>query len=72
MSERTWITEPEEYVSTLSPSTLEIAEEELREDPNTRKQALTSLREWIKQNQKIVNCRLGKKKKINKIQSREN
>ncbi|KAK9738805.1 CRAL/TRIO domain [Popillia japonica] len=58
MSERTWITEPEEYVSTLSPSTLEIAEEELREDPNTRKQALTSLREWIKQNQKIVNCRL--------------
>ncbi|KAI4469609.1 alpha-tocopherol transfer protein-related [Holotrichia oblita] len=58
MSEKTWVTEPEEYVSTLSPSTLEMAEAELREDPFSRKQALTSLREWIKQNPKIVNCRL--------------
>lgn len=59
MSERTWVTDPDEYVCTLSEDTQKLALEELREDPKGRDQALSSMREWIKQNPRILNCRLG-------------
>ncbi|KRT80782.1 CRAL-TRIO domain containing protein [Oryctes borbonicus] len=58
MSEREWVSEPDDYVCTLSKETQEIAKEELREDANSRKQALEAVREWIKKNPKIANCRL--------------
>lgn len=64
MTERSWISEPEEYVCRLSKETQEIAERELREDNNSRRQALESFRQWIKQNPKIVNCRLGMNRKL--------
>lgn len=53
-----WVTEPDDYECTLSEETQAIAKEELREDKNTRDQALASIREWIMQNPKILNCRL--------------
>lgn len=59
MSDRKWVTEPDEYVCTLSKETLAIAKEELREDETSRDSALASMREWIKQNPKIKNCRMG-------------
>lgn len=59
MSENKWVTEPDEYVCTLSEETEVIAQEELREDPKSRAQALASMREWIKQNPRIANCRMG-------------
>lgn len=57
--ERKWITEPDEYECKLLPETEEMAELELREIPKERNQALDSFREWIYQNPKILNCRLG-------------
>lgn len=57
---REWVTPADEYICTLSEETQLIAKEELREDESTRKQALDSLREWILQNPRITNCRLGK------------
>lgn len=60
VDEREWVTEADEYVCTLSKETQEIAELELREDPKERNQALESLRQWIIENPKILNCRLGK------------
>lgn len=57
--ERKWVTEPDDYVCTLSEETQAIALEELHEDPKTRNQALASMREWVKQNPRIANCRLG-------------
>lgn len=47
------------YECTLSPETQKIAKEELREDKNTRDQALEQMRNWIKMNPRIQNCRLG-------------
>lgn len=60
MSDRKWVSEADEYVCTLSEETQAIAKEELREDRASRDSALASMREWIIQNPKIVNCRLGK------------
>lgn len=60
MSERKWVTEADEYVCTLSEETQAIAKEELREDRCSRDSALASMRDWIIQNPKILNCRLGK------------
>ncbi|KAK6642095.1 hypothetical protein RUM44_013818 [Polyplax serrata] len=57
----TWLTDPDEYVCTLSPETLEIAKAELREDESTRRQALESMRNWIMKNPRIENCRLDAK-----------
>lgn len=62
MADRKWVTEPDEYVCTLSEDLQKITKEELREDQHTRETALASMREWIKQNPKIKNCRMGKKK----------
>ncbi|KAK9891932.1 hypothetical protein WA026_017415 [Henosepilachna vigintioctopunctata] len=57
MAEREWIQEEDNYVSPLSEETQRIAMEELREDEHSRKTALASMREWIKQNPKIKYCR---------------
>lgn len=59
MSQRKWLTEADEYVCTLSEETQQIAKEELREDKHTREQALNCVRDWIKNNPRILNCRLG-------------
>lgn len=59
MSERKWLTEPDEYVCTLSAETQQIAKDELREDNFTRNQALEAMRTWIVNNPRISNCRLG-------------
>lgn len=59
MESRDWITHPDEYVCTLSEETQMIAKEELREDEYTRQTALASMREWITQNPKIRNVRMG-------------
>ncbi|XP_050316051.1 alpha-tocopherol transfer protein-like [Anthonomus grandis grandis] len=58
---RKWVTEPDNYVCTLSEEVQEIAREELREDTHSRESALESMREWIKQNPKIKNCRMDAK-----------
>ncbi|CAH1366969.1 hypothetical protein MTP99_008214 [Tenebrio molitor] len=58
MSDRKWVTEPDEYVCTLSEELQTMAEEELREDKHSRQTALASMREWIKQNPRIKNCRM--------------
>ncbi|XP_066258018.1 retinaldehyde-binding protein 1-like [Euwallacea similis] len=58
MSEHQWVTEPDVYVCPLLPETQEIAKIELREDERTRDSALESMREWIRQNPRIKNCRL--------------
>lgn len=54
-----WLTAPDEYVCELPEETQKIAKEELREDPVIRAQALVSVREWVLQNPRISNCRLG-------------
>ncbi|CAH1107241.1 unnamed protein product [Psylliodes chrysocephalus] len=61
MSDRKWVTDPDDYICTLSPETQKIAEEELREDESSRRSALASMREWIMQNPKIRNCRMDSK-----------
>ncbi|XP_019876611.1 alpha-tocopherol transfer protein-like [Aethina tumida] len=58
MSDREWVSQPDEYVCTLSDETRSIAKEELREDDNSCKTALASMREWIIQNPRIRNCRM--------------
>lgn len=60
MGSRKWITEPDEYICNLSKETQIIAKEELREDEYTRQSALSSMREWIMQNPKIRNIRMGR------------
>lgn len=62
MSERTWVTEPDQYICTLSEETQKISLEELNEDPKIRDQSLESMREWVKQNPRILNCRMGNTK----------
>lgn len=44
----------------LDNETLKIAKEELREDEATRNNALTQMRLWLKQNNKIIHSRSGK------------
>ncbi|CAG9864150.1 unnamed protein product [Phyllotreta striolata] len=61
MSDRKWVTDPDDYICTLSPETQKIAEEELREDDSSRRSALASMREWILQNPRIKNCRMDAK-----------
>jgi hypothetical protein len=55
----TWVSEEDEYVCPLSKDTQRVAEEELRETEVSREQSLTQTRDWIKNNPKITNCRLG-------------
>lgn len=54
-----WVTDADEYECTLSKETQKMAKDELREDKNTRDQALEQMRNWIKMNPRIQNCRLG-------------
>lgn len=44
----------------LDNETLKIAKEELREDEDIRNNALTQMRLWLKQNNKIIYSRSGK------------
>lgn len=60
MTDRDWVTDPDEYVCPLSEETQAIAKNELREDEHIRRSALASMREWIIQNPRIKNCRMGK------------
>ncbi|KAK0180860.1 hypothetical protein PV327_003197 [Microctonus hyperodae] len=53
-----WVTESDEYVCELPKETQDAAKEELREDKNTRDQALEQMRNWIKMNPRIENSRL--------------
>lgn len=55
-----WVTDPDDYQCQLSEETQKLAKEELREDKNTRDQALDQVRNWIKLNERIENSRLGK------------
>lgn len=59
MGSREWISEADDYICSLSEETQVIAKEELREDEFTRQSALASMREWISQNPKIKNIRMG-------------
>lgn len=54
-----WVADEDNYECPLSIETQKIAKEELREDKNTRDQALEQMRNWIKMNPRIQNCRLG-------------
>lgn len=54
-----WVTEADDYVCPLSEETQKMAKDELREDKNTRDQALEQMRNWIKLNPRIENSRLG-------------
>lgn len=47
----------QEYKSTLDSETLEIARLELREDDNSREQALEQFRHWIQKHPAIKRCR---------------
>ncbi|RZC32955.1 alpha-tocopherol transfer protein-like [Asbolus verrucosus] len=58
MSVQQWVTAPDDYVCTLSEATQTMAQEELREDRHSRETALASMREWIRQNPRIKNCRM--------------
>jgi len=49
--------EYDEYTSTLDADTLEMARLELREDDNTREQALEQFRHWIEKHPAIKQCR---------------
>jgi len=49
--------EHDEYTSTLDADTLEMARLELREDDNTREQALKQFRHWIEKHPAIKQCR---------------
>lgn len=54
-----WVADEDNYECPLSAETQKLAKEELREDKNTRDQALEQMRNWIKMNPRIQNCRLG-------------
>ncbi|XP_066582190.1 alpha-tocopherol transfer protein-like [Prorops nasuta] len=53
-----WVTDADDYECNLSEDTQKVAKDELREDKNTRDQALMQMRDWIKMNPRIENCRL--------------
>jgi hypothetical protein len=54
-----YVTEEDDYVCALSEDTQKMTKEELREDKNTRDQALEQVRNWIKLNPRIENSRMG-------------
>ncbi|KAK4872635.1 hypothetical protein RN001_014664 [Aquatica leii] len=58
MADRTWLTNPDEYVCNLSEETQQLAKTELNEDKHCRDQALASMRHFIMQNPRIINCRM--------------
>lgn len=54
-----WVVDEDEYECTLPEEIQKMAKDELREDKNTRDQALEQMRNWIKMNPRIQNSRLG-------------
>lgn len=54
-----WVTDEDNYECNLSEEIQKIAKDELREDKNTRDQAVEQMRNWIKMNPRIQTCRLG-------------
>lgn len=62
-----WVTAEDEYECPLSEDTQKLAKEELREDKNTRDQALEQIRNWIKLNPRIENSRMGEVLHNNKL-----
>lgn len=48
-----------DYVCSLPPKFLKIAEVELRENENRREQALEQIREWVRKNPRILRSRMG-------------
>lgn len=54
-----YVTEEDAYECPLSEETQKMAKEELREDKNTRDQALEQIRSWLKLNPRIENSRMG-------------
>lgn len=57
---RAWVTEADEYnEEVLRPEVRALAKDELREDSSARRQALQQMRDWLRKNQRILNCRLG-------------
>ena len=59
MGANEWVTDEDAYECTLSSDTQKVAKDELREDKNTRDQALEQVRNWIKMNPRIENSRMG-------------
>lgn len=59
MGANEYVSEEDAYECPLSEETQKIAKEELREDKNTRDQALEQVRSWIKLNPRIENSRMG-------------
>lgn len=54
-----WVADEDNYECTLSAETQKMAKDELRENKNTRDQALEQMRNWIKMNPRIQSSRLG-------------
>ncbi|KAF5272788.1 hypothetical protein FQA39_LY07815 [Lamprigera yunnana] len=61
MADRSWLTQPDEYVCGLSEETQKLAKAQLGEDKHCRDQSLESMRHWIKHNPRVLNCRLDSK-----------
>jgi hypothetical protein len=55
-----WVREPDRYECNLPRETQLVALKELRETKHTRDEALELMRDWVKKNPRIANCRLGK------------
>jgi hypothetical protein len=55
-----WVRGPDKYECTLPRETQLVALKELRETKHTRDEALEQMRDWIRKNPRIANCRLGK------------
>ncbi|XP_058805531.1 alpha-tocopherol transfer protein-like [Phymastichus coffea] len=56
-----YVTEEDVYQCALPEDTQKMAKEELREDRNTRDQALEQVRNWIRMHPRIENCRMDAK-----------
>jgi hypothetical protein len=55
-----WVRGADKYECSLPRETQLVALKELRETKHTRDEALGQMRDWIRKNPRIVNCRLGK------------
>ncbi|GFG36251.1 hypothetical protein Cfor_01382 [Coptotermes formosanus] len=53
-----WVREPDRYECNLPRETQLVALKELRETKHTRDEALELMRDWVKKNPRIANCRL--------------
>jgi hypothetical protein len=55
-----WVYGPDKYECKLPQETQLVALKELRETKHARDDALEQMRDWIRKNPRIANCRLGK------------